>query len=178
LFVEASCNHQLHNLTLARRQQIETPAKLAYFRSFHSRHAIGFQRLTDRSHEFVLSHRLGQEMNSAGFQSLHGHWDVPMAGEENDGQADTREIHLALQVQTVHARHVDIQDDAPGRLSRFARQKFASGREGTHGESPRFDQSRKPVPNRNIIVDQENSFVRGGLRARPTSFPSVTQSLF
>jgi hypothetical protein len=58
-------------------------------------------------------------VNSAGLQGMHGHGNVAMAGKKNDGQRNTGVIHLALQVQSVHSGHLNIQDYAALGLHRL-----------------------------------------------------------
>jgi hypothetical protein len=58
LLIKQSCNHQSHDLTLTRRQQIETLTKFADFRTLGTRFAIVFQRLPDRVHQLVFSYGL------------------------------------------------------------------------------------------------------------------------
>jgi hypothetical protein len=100
----------MHDLAFPGRQYIETLAKSSDFGAFRASFAIVFQGLPDGVHQLVFFYRLGQEMNCPGLQGMHGHRDVAVGGKKNDRQGKASAIHLALQIQSVHLGHLDIQD--------------------------------------------------------------------
>jgi hypothetical protein len=160
-------------LALTGRQQIETLAEFPGFSAFGTGFAIIFQRLPDCVYQLVFSYRLREEMNGAGLQGMHSHGNVAMAGKKNDGQRNTGVIHLALQVQSVHAGHVNIQDQAALGLHRVKGKKFQRRPERLHWQAHRFDQPGQPFPDRYVVVDQENRLARRSSVCRPAVTPSL-----
>jgi len=167
LFVETPGNHQLHHLLLTWRQQIETLTKLPDLSSLRACFSIIFQCIPDCIHQLFFSYRFGQEMNGAGLQSMHRHRNIAMAGKENDGQRNTGVVHFALQVQSAHSRHVNVEDHTPLGFHRFNGEKFQRRPECLHGQAYRFNQRRQPFPNRYIVVDQENDLADLVLHVSP-----------
>jgi hypothetical protein len=173
LFIETSCNDELHDLPLTGRQQVETLTKFSDFSAPGACFAIIFQCLPDCFHQLVFSYRLREKMNGAGFQGMHRHGNVAMAGQENDRQRNTGVIHLALQLQSVHPGHVNVQDHAALGVHRLNGKKFQRRPERLHRQAHRFDQPGQPFPDRYVVVDQENRFARGSSVCRPAVTPSL-----
>jgi len=120
LLVQASRYHQAHDLALARRQRIEALTKFLDLGALRARFAIHLQRLPDRIHELGFPHRLGKEMNGAGLESLYRHGYVAAAREEDHRHTNAGDVHFPLQLQAIHARHVDVQNHTPGHRARVA----------------------------------------------------------
>jgi len=167
LFVEASGDYQAHNLALARRQRIEALTKLLDFRAFRASFAIQFQCLPDRIHQFVLPDRLREEVNGAGFESLYRHGYVAAAGEEDDRHTNTRLVHLPLQLQPVHTRHADIQNNASGYFARVGVQELIRRCKSLDGHTDSLNQAGKPLPDRNIVIYQKDCLARVSSLSRP-----------
>ena len=96
-----------------------------------------------------------------------------MAGKENDRQRNAGVIHLTLQLQSVHLRHIKIQDHAAFSVHRLKGKKFPSRAECLHGQANRFYQPGQPFPDRYVVVDQENRLVRRSSVCRPDVMPSL-----
>ena len=62
----------------------------------------------------VLCDRLRQEVLRAGFDDLNGRWDICLACQKNDGQAQSSCLQTVLQFEPAHARHFDIEKNAAG----------------------------------------------------------------
>jgi len=97
LLVETSRNDQAHDLPLARRQRTEALTKLLELGALRARFAIHLQRLPDRVYELGFPHRLGQEVNSAGLESLYRHGYVTAAREEDHRHSNAGDVHFPLQ---------------------------------------------------------------------------------
>jgi len=94
LLVETSRNDQAHDLPLARRQRTEALTKLLELGALRARFAIHLQRLPDRVYELGFPHRLGQEVNSAGLESLYRHGYVTAAREEDHRHSNAGDVHF------------------------------------------------------------------------------------
>src|SRR5262249_367666 len=73
-------------------------------------------RLPDGIEEVFVTERLRQEFDSAGFHGAHGHGDIAVPGDENDGQLHAKLGQLLLQIKTTEARELDIEYQAAGSI--------------------------------------------------------------
>ena len=99
-------------------------------------------------------------MNGAGLESLYRHGYVAAAREENHRHANAGDVHFPLQLQAIHARHVDVQNNTPGLFAGIAVQELGSRCVGLDGQTDRFNQGAQSVPDRHVVVYKKNGLVR------------------
>ena len=85
-------------------------------------HADAGESAFDCLKQRVLGDRLRQEVVGAGLDDPNRRWDICMACQKNDGQAQSSCLQTVLQFGPAHARHLDIEENAAG--SRIIGQAF------------------------------------------------------
>lgn len=121
-------------------------------------HAVG-----DGLNEPLVIDGLLDEIYGAFLESRDGQINVAVAGDENDGQADSSGRKEFLRFHSAHARHADVKYDAAGFGGNVARKElFGSSIVGNlpavgfEGESQRFAQGI-------IVVDDSDEAAGFGL---------------
>src|SRR6266851_3856273 len=112
LLIEQARNHQAHDLTLACGKRLVALSQFAKLTLPLEHNPIAIQSLVDRIQQVLVPKGLGQELNRSGFHRLHCHWNIPMTGDEDNGNADARVSQLALKVQTIDTRKSHVQNKA------------------------------------------------------------------
>src|SRR5262249_55003243 len=142
LLVGQPGHHSLHHFPLARRERLETAPKALTLRPMVASGAIAFQRSLDGIEELLFAERLGQKLDRAGFHRLHGHRDVTVSRDEDDGNTDPSVRHPLLEIETAQARHPHVEHNATGSVSAFAAEELMGGGEGFDANA---DRSKKVI---------------------------------
>src|SRR5262249_22851053 len=82
----------------------------------------------DSVEEILLTERFCQEFNGTPLHRLHGHWDIGMCRNEDDGRLSIRRGQVALKVQTALLRHSHVQHQASWAVRRGGLEKIGSRR--------------------------------------------------
>src|SRR4029453_3549536 len=78
---------------------------------------IAFQADLNGVEQVLVAEGLGQKLDGAPLHRLHGHRDVAMPGDKDDGSLDVGGQQLALKVETAATGQAYVQDEA-GRSAR------------------------------------------------------------
>src|SRR3989442_4396787 len=100
-----------------------------------------------RVQEFVVAKGFVQESHGAGFKGCRSRVVVGIGRDEDDGKSPVGRHNVALQLESVHARHPHVQNQTLTIASFGRAQKRFSRGEAERLESGRSDQTgeRKPV---------------------------------
>ncbi len=86
------------------------------------------ERVPDRHQELFARRRLLDEVERAGLGRLDGGADSAVPGDDHDGQVVVRGAQLLQHLESVHPRHLDIQEDEVRDLLLGERDAFRSAR--------------------------------------------------
>jgi Outer membrane efflux protein len=112
--------------------------------------------LLDRVEQLLIPEGLGQKFHRARLHGLHRHGNVPMTGDEDDGDRDAGLGQLTLEIEAAQSRQSHIQNEASRRVRTLAAQEFLGGRERLHAETDRSDETPERVANRPVVIDDEH----------------------
>src|SRR5258708_6964686 len=124
LLIEHARNHQAHDLTLAPAQGLVAFSQRGKVTLLTARHTVAIQSLSDRIQQVLVVKRLGEKLHSTRFHGPHRHRNIPMTGDENDGNVDSCISQLALQVEAVRSGKAHVQNKAAWSVWWFVAQKF------------------------------------------------------
>src|ERR1035441_9596589 len=99
LFIEQPRDDELHDLALAGRQGGLTPSQVSRFRLFVACGAVAFDGLVDCIQQDLAAERLGEEFQGSGLHSFHGHRNVSVAGDKDEGDRKSTRLnssHLGI----------------------------------------------------------------------------------
>src|ERR1017187_3306659 len=104
LLIEHARNYQSHDFALAWGERFVVLSQLAKFTVLLTRYPIAIPSLIHRIQQVLVSERLGQELDGAGFHGLYRHRNISMTGDEYDRNPDARVGQFALKIQTADSR--------------------------------------------------------------------------
>ena len=109
-----------------------------------------------RMEEFFLAKRFVQKRHRAGFEGPLARAVICVRGNEDNRDPPVGRNDLTLQIESVHARHSHIENQAC-RIARLIRtQKRFRRRETLRPKADRSDQIVEGIPKRVVIVDNRN----------------------
>ena len=111
LLVEKAAHDQRQHLTLARRQALETPTELGEVGSLPPHVTILRNSGVNPAQQIVLLERLGQEVDRPSLDRAYRRRYIAMSGDKHDWRVIPLR-DLALQVQAVDVRKIDIENQA------------------------------------------------------------------
>ena len=123
--------------------------------------AAAGQRLLHRLEEVLVGERLGEKLDGAGLHRPHRRRDVPVAGDEDDGDARVHPGELALEVEPGEARHLHVDDQAARRDAVVALQELPRREEGLGLEPRRAHEVADARAHRLIIIDHTHDRAAG-----------------
>ena len=80
----------------------------------------------------LISERFRKEVNSPGLHGSDGHGNVPVCGDEDNGNLNLGVSQLALQIESVDVSQPDIKDQTTRRVRPSPSQKVVCGVKGLH----------------------------------------------
>src|SRR5437588_12143108 len=110
----------------------------------------------DRIQQILVAKWLSQEFDRTGFHGLHRHGNMPMPGDEDDGDPDARVNQLVLKVQAVDSRESYVQNQATWTIWPFAAEEFLRRPEGLGTQAHRLQHALDGGANQVIVIDDEN----------------------
>ena len=122
LLVRLAANQQVENVTLARRELGNERTQDSHPMILRTYLLAMREGTLDRLEQLLLAHRFGQKIFGAGLDRLHARWNIPMAGQKNDGQPMSQLGEASLQLRSIHAGHLHVEQDA-GRLAAEGRRQ-------------------------------------------------------
>ncbi len=107
---------------------------------------IKLQRRDDTIDEFVVVERFLDEIEGAFLECGYGHRHIAVAGQENDRQATPGLEQAVEQLDTAHARHAYVEEQATGQIAMPLCEEFLTGREADVGDAARLQQPTEVSP--------------------------------
>src|SRR5688572_14573287 len=144
----------LHDLGLARRQQLESGANLVLLGAPFAPLAVAIERLVNAIDEVLVAKRFLQEIDRARFHRRHRHRNVAMARDENDRNLAAPLVEALLQLESAQARHSDIGHETRVSTAVVALEKIERRAERLVLEADRFEQHAERVADRLVVVDE------------------------
>src|ERR1043166_1614331 len=125
-----------------------------------TRATVVVERLLNGVEQILITERFGQKFHSSGFHRLHGHWDVPVSGHENNRNTDFVVEHSLLQIEAAESLQPHIEHQATGDIRTFGAQKLLGGAEGFNAQANRPNKILNRLPERRVIVNDKYDSVR------------------
>ena len=88
---------------------------------------VDVQRLIDALQEIVLPEWFTNEIQRSLAHGFNRHGNITMTSDDYDGQSGTHLLELLLQVETGHARHADVEYQAPALVIVVGIEKMVGG---------------------------------------------------
>src|SRR3954465_15245142 len=146
LLVHAAAQHVAQHLELALREPGKALAHLALL-------PVGRESALHGCGQLLARRALLEEIDSAASHGAHRAGNVGRSGEEDHPQAQAAPCKLALQLETIHPRHVEIHHHAAARLAGELREQFSARGVARHLVASRGEQARQRARIRAIVVD-------------------------
>src|SRR5262249_16797212 len=96
LLAEAAARDLDHDLAFARGQRLEILLERPQISFLLAASTIAGEAHLDGVEEFLVAEWLRQELDGAALHRLHGHRNIAVSGDEDDGEARLRRGQLAL----------------------------------------------------------------------------------
>ena len=120
-----------------------------------ARVAVACERLLNGVEQLLVAEGLGQKLHGPGFHRLHGHRDIAVAGDEDNGHGHVARRQPLLQLQPAEARQPHIEHQAAGHIRARAAQELLRRREGLDPQPHRPQEVLEGLAHRRIIIDDE-----------------------
>src|ERR1700730_8662294 len=117
---------------------------------------VAIQSLMDRIQQVLVPERLGQELYRTGFHGPHGHRNISMTGDEDDGNPYARVGQLALKIQTVDTRKSHVQNEATWSIRSLAAQELLRRPEGLGTQANRLEHALHGRTHLGIVINDEH----------------------
>ena len=121
------------------------------------------------SKQIVGIERLVQESDDTIGECALSHVFVAMRGNEDDRQFRIAKFDAALQLQTVHARHAHVGDDADCLGEDGGLQGLFGGGERCCAEVGRLQQAFDRLPNLSVVIHDDYDLFRGANQGEPST---------
>jgi len=109
-----------------------------------------------RMEQFFLAERFVQKGHRAGFESSRSRIVICVRGDEDDRDSPIGDYHLTLELESVHAGHPHVKNQACRIVRLIRTQKRVRRRETLRLKSERSDQIVERIPQSVVIVDDRN----------------------
>ena len=120
------------------------------------RAGLSAQRRPDARNKHLVVKRLFQKIDGAELHGFDRERNIAMAGDDDHRNVDSELLEAPQQVDTAHARHPHVGDDAAKRLDRQRVEKRRGGRVALHLDLRRAQQERQRFAQRFVVVDDMN----------------------
>src|SRR5260370_2614695 len=110
--VKHSRHNQGNTFTLAHGERRIALRHLREVTLVLARLPVAIQCLMNGIQQVLVAEGFRQKLHCAGFHSLHGHGNIRVPGDEDDGNLDARTSQFVLKLQTVDAGKSDVQNKA------------------------------------------------------------------
>jgi hypothetical protein len=120
--------------------------------------------------QLLVFERLGEKIDGSSLHRADRHGNVAMAGYEDGGNVVAIGDEISVEVQTVHTRQADVEQQTACVVDQAARKQLARGCERRDPIARRLEQSRQSTSHREIVVYLEHDWL--GRRHDPS--PPVT----
>src|SRR3984957_15843057 len=114
---------------------------------------ILLQRPFHRAKQRSSINRFCEEVTRTFLHRSYCQWNVATAGDEDDRYAASFGLKVCLKLDTRHAWHANVGNQACGRVLGCGIQELLCGVEAERAHSPRFDQVSQCTLNRLVIIE-------------------------
>ena len=102
-----------------------------------------------------------QKVRCALLEGAHGHINVAVTGNKDDGQINAQFLHLVLQFQAAHAGHAHVKNEAAGTLKIVACNKVQGVGVGHDVPAFAFNQKSPGTAHRVVVIDNPDQRLEG-----------------
>ena len=160
--------HMFHHFAFSPGQRCQSRAEIAagctcrrHFPLLTALLRVGVQRVGDGQHQALFLVRLLDEVDGAAFQRAHGERHVAVPGQEDDRDRVAALVQFILQVETAHARHADVEEQATGALRPIDVEKGLCRIERFNAHAGSAQEHAEGIAHRLVVVDDEDGLLEG-----------------
>ena len=117
---------------------------------FHA--ALRFERLGDRLRQFASVHGLHEKIGRPVVERLHGHFDVAVPGEKEDGLSVLPAAQLRKEFKSRHVGHAHVENDAARDRGHVVAKEVRRARIGLHLIAFAAKHEAESLERRRIVV--------------------------
>src|SRR6185295_17403812 len=129
-----------------------------------SRRPVSINCLPNRVQQILVTERLGEKLDCAGFHCLYGHGNVPMPGYEDYWQVNFLLGEFALEIEAAMSGQADIKDYAAGNIGQLTLEKLTSRAERLDGEAHSHKQLLDGGTQSRVVVDHKDYLIHFSLQ--------------
>src|SRR5580658_6008743 len=109
LLVETPLCDVKHDLALPGCQRLEPLFQRSQRIFVFTTYTVARKTALNRVEQVLILERFRKEIDRASFHRLHGHGNIAVPGDEDDGNLSICRNQLALEIETASPRHVHIE---------------------------------------------------------------------
>src|SRR4051812_38671704 len=155
--VHHSSRDECHHFMFAGCKRFVAGLQSGCFRAPDECRPIPNKCFFDGTQKVPLAERLWQEVDCPSLHRLDGHWNVALAGDEDDGDMVLGGNELTLQFNSAQARQTDIKYEARGFHRPSPPEELGTGRKRLNPQSDGMDEAAKRLAHRYVVVDDKNN---------------------
>jgi hypothetical protein len=152
-FIRCPFRHEVENLPFASRKCLEACPHGVMPTQLLANGAVTRERFLYAIEQLVLAERLLEKIERAMLHGFDGHRDVAVSGDEDDGRDRAASVELLLEIETAHAGHADIEQEAARLSGIVVRQKRGGTVIRDSVESQRFQEQAQGGAGGRIVID-------------------------
>jgi hypothetical protein len=158
LFIQQAGGYQGHDLPLTICERRVTVPERPYLRLTTKCGLAALDGVSDGTQQHIVAEWLRQELDSARFHGLDGHWYVTVTGNEDDRHVDPIAGDAFLQIETIEAWKRNVKYEAARNKDSWAAEKFLRGREYFRLPAFATNQQLQRLAYGNVVVNHEHDW--------------------
>ena len=107
--------------------------------------------------KILIAKGLGEEFHRAGLHGAHGHGNISVGGNKDDGDMNLLANEFCLQVQPTESRQTDVEDKAVRAIGQFRLKKVIGAPESFGFEAHRPQQILQRGAHRQVVFHNEHA---------------------
>jgi hypothetical protein len=158
LFIQQAGGYQGHDLPLTMcERRVTVPERPCL--CFTTKCGLAaLDGVSDGTQQHIVAEWLRQELDSARFHGLDGHWYVTVTGNEDDRHVDPIARDAFLQIETIETWKRNVKYEAARNKDSWAAEKFLRGREYFRLPAFATNQQLQRLAHGNVVVNHEHDW--------------------
>lgn len=157
LFVQETRNDPRKQFSFTRCQRFKALPQLCNFGFLCTSGKVSLQPLLNCIEQLLVTEWLGEEFNRSRLHSPHGHGNVAMGTDENDGNVNVGFSQFALKIKSTDARQPYIEYQATRYIRTLASQELPCGTKSLDSQPYGLDQPLDGSTNGWIVIHDKNN---------------------
>src|SRR6266581_4662405 len=158
LFIQQTGNHQRHNLPLTMCERLVTVPERPCLCFTTKCGLAALDGVSDGTQQHIVAEWLRQELDSARFHGLDGHWYVTVTRNEDDRHVDPIAGDAFLQIETIETWKRNVKYEAARNKDSWTAEKFLCGREYFRLQAFPANQQLQRLAYGDVVVNDEHDW--------------------